>query len=502
MTNEQYVDIFIVGGGINGVGIATDAAGRGLNVALCERNDLASATSSASSKLIHGGLRYLEHREFRMVREALAERELLLNKAPHLIKPLRFMLPHRPHLRPAWIIRTGLFLYDHLSRRNELPGSKLLRLDPEDANNPLANSISKAFTYSDCQADDSRLVVANALQAEAKGAQILVQTECIQAERKDGMWQLTLKNTVTGATSGIQAKALVNATGPWAQTFIETALHTDSPRKLKLVKGSHFVVPSMYAGDQAYILQNSDQRIVFVIPYDKDFTLIGTTDQLFVGDPREANMDEAEERYLLDVVNEHFKKTTQSEDILWRYSGVRALCDDESESPAAMTRDYTLELETDAEQQTPLLSVFGGKLTTYRKLAAAAMAQLESFFPDCGSSDTASSTLPGGDLGGRNYEQWQREMATQYSWLPENLMERLCLAYGSRVEQLLAGCGAVEDLGQHFGGGLYQQEVAFLLDTEWARSADDILWRRSKLGLRLKPEEVETLSAFIAARLD
>lgn len=496
LENSPVYDLFIVGGGINGTGIAADASGRGLSVALCEQADLASATSSASSKLIHGGLRYLEHYEFRLVREALAEREVLLANAPHLIAPLRFILPHRPHLRPAWMIRIGLFMYDNLSRRNQLPGSRGLKLDAQDNANPLNHAIQHGFEYSDCQVDDARLVIANALAAQERGARIMVRTRCISARRHDGLWHLWLEDQASGKMHGVRARSLVNAAGPWAQQFFEQQVGTDSPRKIRLIKGSHIVTRKLYDGDQAYILQNEDQRIVFVIPWNGDFTLIGTTDKRYEGDPSQVKIDADEEQYLLKIVNGHFKQQISSDDILWRYSGVRPLCDDESDSPSAMTRDYTLELQTDPRQQAPLLSVFGGKITTYRRLAEAALHALKPHFPAMGPDWTRSQLLPGGDIG--LFNQWLPQLQEQYSWLPAALCERLARAYGSRIHLLLENCKTMKDLGQHFGAGLHQREVEFLLQQEWATHADDILWRRSKLGLHLNAAQQQALHDFIA----
>ncbi|MBA57376.1 MAG: glycerol-3-phosphate dehydrogenase [Pseudomonadales bacterium] len=481
-------DLFIVGGGINGCGIAAEASARGLSVGLCEQNDLASATSSASSKLIHGGLRYLEHYEFRLVREALAEREVLLHKAPHLIKPQRFVLPHRPHLRPAWMIRMGLFMYDHLTRRNKLPGSKGLLL-ADAVNNPLQDVIHKGFEYFDCNVDDARLVVTNAVAARERGADIQVHTRCLNAIRKNGHWQITLEHLPSGTQRTCTAKTLVNAAGPWAQRFIEHSLQAQSPRKISLIKGSHLVTRKLYEGDQAYILQNEDQRIVFVIPYQDDFTLIGTTDKAYQGDPSEVEMDADEEQYLLDIVNRHFKQPISGEDVLWRFSGVRPLCDDESSSPSAMTRDYTLELETDCNQQAPLLSIFGGKITTYRRLAQAAMKSLDGFLETLGSPAEDTSVLPGGDIGETDFDVWVTLVQQQYEWLDGNTCRRLCNAYGTRIHALLQGCRSITDMGTHFGAGLFQREVDFLIEQEWANSLEDIIWRRSKLGLRLNEQE-------------
>jgi len=494
--SDNY-DLFIVGGGINGCGIAADASARGRSVALCEQNDLASATSSASSKLIHGGLRYLEHYEFRLVREALAEREVLLEKAPHLIKPLKFVLPHQPHLRPAWMIRCGLFMYDHLARRNRIPGSQSLTFDANNPQNPLHTSISKGFEYFDCRVDDARLVITNALAAAQNDADILVQTRCISAQRKDGLWHICLEHIPSGERVHCTAKALVNAAGPWAQRFIEQQLRSPSPRKISLIKGSHFVTRKLYDGDQAYILQNEDQRIVFVIPYQDDFTLIGTTDKAYSGDPSQVAMDADEEQYLLDIVNKHFKQKVNSDDILWKYAGVRPLCDDESDSPSAMTRDYTLEVQADGNQQAPLLSIFGGKITTYRRLALAAMKALQPYLniPDLLPGE--NTRLPGGDIGDTDFDVWVALVQHQYEWLEASVCKRLCDAYGTRIHLLLKGCCNKTDLGYHFGAGLYQQEVEYLTNHEWAHSVEDIIWRRSKLGLRLQDAEITDLANFL-----
>ena len=498
--HAEIYDLFIVGGGVNGAGIAADAQGRGLKVMLCEQNDLAQATSSASSKLIHGGLRYLEHYEFRLVREALAEREVLLKNAPHLIKPLRFILPHRPHLRPAWMIRIGLFLYDHLSTRNQLPGSKGVKLFADDDSNPLNNSIEYGFMYSDCRVDDSRLVVANAMSAEENGAKILTRTRCQSAYRKDGLWHVSMEDIDTGKITYCRARGLVNASGPWAQKFIETKLRAKSPRGVRLIKGSHFVVPKMYDGDQAYILQNEDQRIVFVIPYNNDFTMVGTTDKEYKGDPKDVAMDSEERDYLLDIVNKHFEKQISADDIVWDWSGVRPLCDDESSSPSAITRDYTLELETDDHDKAPLLSIFGGKITTYRKLAEAAVATLEPFYPQMGKAWTREAPLPGGDID-IDFAQWMETIRKSYPWLSDRHLERVCNAYGSRVHQALGGAQCEKDLGEHFGADLYAREVDYLIREEWARSAEDIIWRRSKLGLYLDKDQVQHLEDYVKQRI-
>lgn len=491
---EEVLDLFVIGGGINGTGIAAEGSVRGLRVGLCEQGDLAGATSSASSKLIHGGLRYLEHYEFRLVREALAEREILMGMAPHLVRPLQFVLPHQPHLRPAWMIRTGLFLYDHLSQRNALPGSRRLKLTPAP-DNPLRPEIQRAFSYYDCHVDDARLVVENALQAQAHGAEILVRWRCVRAQREGDHWRVELEHTSSGAKRQILSRTLVNASGPWAQQFVETMMTQRSPRSIRLIKGSHIVVPRFYTGDQAYILQNDDQRIVFVIPYKHDFTLIGTTDSLYQGDPAAVAMDTGERDYMLKIVNSHFQHQCHPDDIVWDYAGVRPLCDDESDSPSAMTRDYTLELEI-GPTDLPVLHIFGGKLTTYRRLALSALQRLTPWLP-FDSVAGNSPPLPGGRVGGRSWEQVRADFAERYPYLPAQLRERWVSTYGARAMVLASKIESETDLGKHFGAALYQVEVDFLCAEEWASNADDILWRRTKMGLRLTPTQVAELSAYL-----
>ncbi|HEY1029553.1 MAG TPA: glycerol-3-phosphate dehydrogenase [Pseudomonas sp.] len=487
----EVYDLAVVGGGINGVGIAADAAGRGLSVFLCEKDDLASHTSSASSKLIHGGLRYLEHHEFRLVREALAEREILLAKAPHIVKPMRFVLPHRPHLRPAWMIRAGLFLYDHLGKRERLPASRGLRFG---AGSPLKAEISRGFEYSDCWVDDARLVVLNAMAAREKGAHIHPRTRCVSARRSKGLWHIHLERS-DGSLLSIRSRALVNAAGPWVARFIREDLKQQSPYGIRLIQGSHIVVPRLHDGEQAYILQNEDRRIVFAIPYLERFTLIGTTDREYQGDPAQVAITAEETDYLLKVVNDHFKQQLTRADVLYSFAGVRPLCDDESDEPSAITRDYTLSL-SGAPGEAPLLSVFGGKLTTYRKLAESAMQQLKPCFPDLGPSWTASAPLPGGE----NLDSQAtlaETLCERHGWLPTTLARRWASSYGNRTWRLLEGVNNLTDLGEHLGAGLYTREVDYLRREEWARSSADILWRRSKLGLFMTPAQQARLQDYL-----
>ena len=487
----ELYDIAVIGGGINGVGIAADAAGRGLSVFLCERDDLASHTSSASSKLIHGGLRYLEHYEFRLVREALAEREVLLAKAPHIVRPMRFVLPHRPHLRPAWMIRAGLFLYDHLGKREKLPASRGLRFDERS---PLKPAITRGFEYSDCWVDDARLVVLNAMAAREKGAHIHTRTQCLSAKRAGGIWHVELQRQ-DGTRFSLRAKALVNAAGPWVAQFIGENLQQRSPYGIRLIQGSHVIVPKLYDGEQAYIMQNEDRRIVFAIPYLDRYTMIGTTDRESHGDPATVSISEEEIAYVLGVANTHFRTQLEPADIVHTFAGVRPLCDDESDNPSAVTRDYTLSLAAE-QKQAPLLSVFGGKLTTYRKLAESAMAQLKPFFPQMGASWTAEAPLPGGERMSTT-QALAEELVAKVQGLELALARRWATLYGSRVWQMLGDVRSVDGLGPELGPQLFAREVDYLRREEWANEVDDILWRRTKLGLAFSAEDTQRLQRYL-----
>ncbi|WP_439133210.1 glycerol-3-phosphate dehydrogenase [Pseudomaricurvus sp.] len=483
---DAHYDLVIIGGGVNGTGIAADAAGRGLKVLLCEMNDLASSTSSKSSKLIHGGLRYLEHYEFRLVREALAEREVLLKKAPHIMWPLRFQLPHRPHLRPAWMIRIGLFLYDHLTKRASLPASRSIRFT---ANGPLASHLHKGFEYSDGWVDDSRLVILNAMTARNHGATVLTRTRCESAKRSNGQWTIELTDRNNHAQPiSVTSKAVVNAAGPWVSQLFSSAFKTPAPKKIRLVKGSHIIVPRLYPGEQAYILQNEDQRIVFVIPYEDSFSLIGTTDVELLGDPAKAQISDEEVDYLIRITNEHFKNTITKDHIVSTYAGVRPLLDDESDKPQTASRDYTFELDA-PDHQMPLLSVFGGKITTYRKLSEAAVNRLCEFFPSAGPCLTKTEPLPGGDFS--SPAELNTLLEKTFPWLPAAIRKRYVRTYGSLTFELLQGINSVEGMGEHFGAGLYAAEVKYLIEYEWARTADDILWRRTKLGLHMGKRDIQ-----------
>lgn len=492
---ETQIDLFIIGGGINGAGIAADAAGRGLSVMLCESHDLASGTSSASSKLIHGGLRYLEQYEFKLVKKALHEREVLLSKAPHIITPMEFVLPHDKHLRPAWMLRAGLFLYDNLAKRKTLPASRKINLEKDKEGAALKPHFKVGFSYADCWVNDARLVVLNAKAAEDKGAVILVRTACIKAVRVDGAWEVTTKERDSGIEKTIRAKALVNAAGPWVGQVISDVVETKTKHHIKMVKGSHIVIPKLYDGDHAYILQNADGRIVFAIPYESNFTLIGTTDMNYTADPRNVSIHESEKEYLCKIIGTYFNKSITLDDIVWDYSGIRPLYDDEKDDLAKVTRDYRFEIE-DHEGQAPLLSIFGGKITTYRVLAENAISKLSRYFPQATGEWTATSPLPGGDIQG-SLSDFLESMSVKYPWLPRAMLDRMSFAYGTLIEKILEGTEKLEDLGKSFEGVLTEKEAKYLVDFEWARSADDILWRRSKLGLHTSKETQAELQDWV-----
>jgi len=492
--SPQAVDVLVIGGGVNGVGVALDAAGRGLTVALCEKGDLGGATSSSSSKLIHGGLRYLEHYEFRLVKEALAEREVLLKKAPHIMWPLRFRLPHQKHLRPAWMIRIGLFLYDSLAKRNMLPRSKKLSTTPDG---PLDESISTCFEYSDGWVDDARLVVLNALAAQDQGAKIFARTECLHAQKHENHWLVTLRNC-EGKTFTVQARSLVNAAGPWAVSLLDRFSDIKNPNAMRMVKGSHFIVPRLYESEEAYILQNKDGRIVFVIPYEDDFSLVGTTDENYTGDPSAASISDAETKYLIDVVNTYFKTKIGEKDIVHSYSGVRPLLEEANASAQELTRDYKVELI--GEKDAPiLLNIFGGKITTYRKLAEHAVDKLCTLYPRAGKAWTKEVPLPGGAF--ENQETLCANLEAQYPWLPEAARVRYVRQYGLLCSKFLKGKQTLSDLGEDFGAHLYQAEVDYLIQYEWAYTLDDIIWRRTKQGLRLTEAQKQRLQTYVSEKV-
>lgn len=497
MSDTDIIDLLVIGGGINGTGIARDAAGRGLNVVLCEQDDLAEHTSSSSSKLIHGGLRYLEHYKFRLVREALMEREVLLEMAPHIIWPLRFILPHSPHQRPAWMIRLGLFLYDHLGGRKKLSASGAIDLKADPAADPLKPEIRRAYAYADCWVDDARLVILNAMDAAERGAVILTRTRCIQAKRVEGLWHANLASNRGSPVRQVKARALVNAAGPWVSEFLDKRAGVPSESNIRLIKGSHLVVKKLYDHDAPYILQNPDGRIVFVIPYEQHYSLIGTTDQEHRGDTTELKIDEKEIDYLLASVNRYFFKKVTKENIVWSYAGARALYDDASDNAAEITRDYVLDIAT-APGEAPILSVFGGKITTYRKLAEQALERLQPILGFQKAPWTAASHLPGGDIPDADFCSFVTSVQEKYPWLPKPLAHRYSRAYGTRLHRLLGDATSLDDLGQHLGDSLYEAEVTYLISHEWALTDDDILWRRSKLGLHITNETAARLRAHLA----
>jgi glycerol-3-phosphate dehydrogenase len=493
--SEPTYDLAVIGGGINGCGIARDAAGRGASVILFEKDDLASATSSASTKLIHGGLRYLEHYEFRLVREALMERERLWAIAPHIIWPLRFVLPHHKGLRPAWLLRLGLFLYDHIGGRKKLPATRTLDLATDAAGRPLKDDGARAFEYSDCWVEDSRLVVLNAMDAASRGAAIHTRSRVIAADRDNGSWRITTESD--GAQATVLAKALVNAAGPWVGEVLGGVVRSNTRAAVRMVQGSHIVVPRLYEHDRCYIFQNGDGRIVFAIPYERDFTLIGTTDRDFKGDPTAAKATPEEIDYLCAAASEYFREPVTPETVVWTYSGVRPLYDDGAFKAQEATRDYVLTLDA-PEGQAPLLSVFGGKITTYRRLAESALEKLSPHAAWAARPTwTVTSTLPGGDFPVEGFEAQVDAIAASHPWLARKTATRLVRAYGTRARGILEGAGSVDGLGRHFGADLYEREVRYLMKAEWARQAADVLWRRSKLGLRLTAGDREGLERFM-----
>lgn len=475
-------DMLVVGGGVNGAGIARDAAGRGLSVLLVEQADLGGATSAASSKLVHGGLRYLEHYEFRLVRESLREREVLLRLAPHIVWPLRFVLPHHSGLRPAWLLRAGLFLYDHLGGRERLPGTRTLRLATAPAGKPLLPRFAWGFEYSDCWVEDSRLVVLNARDAADRRAEILTRTRLAEARRDGGLWVATLA-TPDGSTRQVAARSLVNAGGPWVDRVRGALGRRDNRPGVRLVKGSHIVLPRLYDGPWCYTLQGADGRVVFTIPYEGRFTLVGTTDVPFDGDPATAAASPAEVRYLCDVVGQYFRAAAAPGDVVWSFAGVRPLHDDGSDNPSAVTRDYVLDLEA-APGEAPCLTIHGGKITTYRRLAEDALARLLPALGRQAAPWTATAPLPGGDMPGADFDRFLAGAAARYPFLPPAHLRRLARAYGTRVGQVLGEATAMAGLGRDLGG-ITEAELDYLHRAEWARTADDVLWRRSKLGLHL-----------------
>jgi glycerol-3-phosphate dehydrogenase len=494
-TSEHVYDLAVIGGGVNGCGIARDAAGRGASVVLFEQNDLASATSSASTKLVHGGLRYLEYYEFRLVREALMEREVMWRLAPHIVWPLRFVLPHHKGLRPWWLLRLGLLMYDNLGGRKLLPGTTIVNLETSPAGKPLKPLFTRAFEYSDCWVEDSRLVVLNARDAAEHGAEIAPRTELLRARRDGDVWRAELSGGRT-----VAAKAIVNAAGPWVGDVLSGVVRSNTRSSVRLVQGSHIVVRKLFDHDRCYIFQNADDRIIFAIPYERDFTLIGTTDNDYTGDPTAVKASEDEIEYLRAAASEYFRNPITRDDVVWTYSGVRPLFDDGASKAREATRDYVLTLDAPAGSA-PLLSVFGGKITTYRRLAEAALEKLAPHLPAAARpSWTAGPPLPGGDFPPTGYDTLVSEVLTKRAWLGRPLAARLVRAYGTRVQALLGASASMADLGQVFGADLTQAEVDYLMSEEWAVAADDVLWRRSKLGLRFDAAQREALETYMLAQ--
>ena len=473
----------------------SDATGRGLSVMLCEKDDIAEHTSSSSTKLIHGGLRYLEHYDFMLVRHALQEREVLLSMAPHIIWPLRFILPHHKSLRPRWMIRLGLFLYDHIGGRKILPKSNSVDLSKHVAGEVLKDTFDHGFEYSDCWVQDARLVVLNLIDAHERGCDVRIRTEVTDLTRLDDHWNIKMIDHVTGEHSSVTARLIVNASGPWVDKTLDLDSEHDSRYSTRLVKGSHIVVPKLYDHPYTYIFQHTDNRVLFAIPYEKDYTLLGTTDMEIEGDPGAVTIDQEETDYICSAVSEYFDTTIKPESVVWSYAGVRPLYDDASSNASKVTRDYKLDL--DVRKNVPVLSVYGGKITTYRKLADQAVDMLSDHLPVEKSDWTATTPLPGGDMPNADFDAYTDQKIKQFSWLDEKLVRVYTRDYGTRIDKLLAECKKSEDLGQHFGGNLYQREVDYLVNSEWARSSDDILWRRTKKGLTLSGENIKALDQYL-----
>ncbi len=497
MSNEQNtVDVFIVGGGINGCGIARDAAGRGYSVFLSEKGDLASGTSSRSTKLIHGGLRYLEHYDFMLVRKALIEREILWKMAPHIIKPLRFILPHHKGLRPAWFLRLGLFLYDHLGGRKLLPPTKTINLKTDEAGVVLQPNFTKGFEYSDCWVDDARLVILNAIDAQEHGAIIKTKTKVNKTEQIDGLWHIHIEHQQKGVQEIIRARVLINATGPWVDHFLRKSGGQSEAHNVRLVLGSHIVVKKMYDHDRCYIFQNVDGRIIFAIPYENDYTMIGTTDLDYVGDPDDAEITENEIDYLCKSVSEYFTKPVKPDQVIWKFCGVRPLFNDDASIAQEATRDYILRVESKSED-CGLINIFGGKITTYRRLSEAVLEKIEALIGSKKPAWTSSSHLPGGNIPTGSINKLAHDLCNNFPFLDQPQALRLTSLYGTIAFKILRGAKSISDLGQCFGANLFESEVDYLIEQEFALTANDILYRRTKLGLLLNYAEKEKLNTYM-----
>lgn len=499
---RDLYDLVVIGGGINGAAVACDAAGRGLSVALAEMRDFGEGTSSRSSKLIHGGLRYLETYDFRMVREALREREILMAKAPHLVWPIRLVLPHVPELRPRWMIRLGLLLYDHLARRKRLPGSESIDLARHPFGAALKPELRRGFAYSDSRTDDARLVIATLLAAQAQGARFLPRHRFVGGRRVAGAWAVELEDMAGGRRVGLRARALVNAAGPWVMG-VGASIEGHSPdRRLRLVKGSHIVVPRLWEGEHGYFLQTRDGRTMEAFPYEEDFTSIGTTDEPWEEAPENVRIADSEIDYMLAEVNRYLRRPVARAEVVWSYAGVRPLFEAggaRDSSLSTLTRDYAFAVDDDAGRA-PLLTVYGGKLTTHRRLGEDAMNRLAPFLGPPGPSRTTEEILPGGDFGVGGLEGFADTLARDFPWLPERQRRRYARLYGTRARQLLDGARGLADLGPRFGWDLHAREVDFLVDTEWARTVEDVLWRRTKLGLRLSADEAAQVGDYLRSR--
>ena len=493
-------DLFIIGGGINGCGIARDAAGRGYSVFLAEMNDLGSGTSSWSSKLIHGGFRYLEYYEFRLVRQSLSERETLWALAPHIIKPIRFVLPHHKDMRPAWLLRLGLFLYDHIGARKLLPGTKTIDLRTDPVGKPLKEGFAKGFEYSDCWVDDARLVILNAQDASARGAEIHPRSKCVSARHEGGIWHLVTEDTVTGVRTTVTAKMVINAAGPWVDKVLGQSFGRNDPHNVRLVQGSHIVVPKIHDHDRAYIFQNKDGRIVFAIPYQQDYTVIGTTDRDYDGDLAKVTITPDETAYLCELASSYFEKPVTADEIVWDYSGVRPLYDDGASEAQEATRDYVLRLGDNADEP-PVMNIFGGKLTTFRRLAESAMDLIEDKIGRKGRPWTHKPKLPGGEFETTKFDELVQRLQGEYLWLDGDIVHRLARQFGTHTRMVLAGAKSVDDLGKDFGHGLHEAEIRYLAVNEWAKRAEDVLWRRTKLGLKFSPDEAKKLDEWMASHL-
>lgn len=494
-TARPEYDLLVIGGGINGAGVARDATGRGLRVCLCDMDDLARYTSSASTKLIHGGLRYLEQYDFKLVHHALREREVLLGLAPHIIRPVRFVLPHNRSLRPAWMIRLGLFLYDHLGGRKRLPASRQVRLAQHVAGRALKRRYRIGFEYSDCRVQDARLVVLNAVDATARGAVILTRTRCVALSRSTTQWNATLRDERDGSIRSLTARAVVNAAGPWVEQLLGTGTTSRQERAIRFVKGSHIVVPRLFEHDYAYIFQHRDGRVLFAIPFENEFTLLGTTEIELAELPENNRIDPQETAYICAAVSEYFIRPVRPSDVVWSFSGVRPLYDDAASDASRVTRDYNLHLD---REQAPILSIYGGKITTYRRLAEEVLELLSGCLDIPGDAWTAVTPLPGGDMPDADFGRFLEACKADYPWLPASQLQSYTDLYGTRITELLAGCDNRESLGFDFGGGLFEQEVRYLVDREYAETAEDIVWRRTKRGLRMSAEQVARLDRWLA----